>query len=396
MMHPTLGAALAGTRVLDFSQGIAAPHGACLLAEMGADVVKVEPPADDWLRGLGVRRGDTSVLSGTFNRGKRGIAIDLRSPKGRDVALRLATEADVLLESNRPGVMQRLGLDYEQVRAVNPGIVYASVTGFGQQGPYRDRPATDAAVQAYAGFSFGAGDMVEPIRVRIALVDVVTGVYLSQAVLGALFQRLRTGVGQYLDISLMHCITAMQAYKYAEHQATGGALRRELFAAIGLYRTADGYLALSAMREQQVLDLIGLTGLAGILEDERFASPAARFQNQDALRSLIAERLAERPTAHWLPLMQKIDLICQEVLTYDAYRKDPQVLESRLFQEVSLGAAGMLPSVRMPGLRLEETSSAPPPGVGQHTVQVLRDSGFTDAEIETVLKSGVARQAADA
>lgn len=384
-----LSQALAELRVLDFSQGIAGPHGACLLAEMGAEVVKIEPPQGDWLRGVGVKRNGSSVLFGTYNRGKKSLSLDLKRPEARQAALRMIAEADVLIESNRPGVMARLGLDYDTVRAVNPALVYASVTGFGQTGPYIDRPATDAAVQAYTGFSFGAGDMVEPIRVRIAVVDVVTGIYTSQAILGALMQRGRTGRGRHLDISLMHSITAVQGYKYAEHEATGGVLRKELFAAIGIYRTADGFIAISAMKEQQVIDLIGLIGRGAVLEEERFSTAAARFQNQDALRAVIAEGLAQQATAHWLPLMRELDLICQAVLDYDAYRVDEQVLAQQLFQPTDLGQAGVLPAVRMPGLSATDARPSPSPAVGEHSREVLARYGFDAAAIGSLVGEAV-------
>jgi len=380
-----LNQALVGLRVLDFSQGIAAPHAACLLAEMGAEVTKIEPPQGDWLRGIGVKRNGSSVLFGTYNRGKKSVSLDLKQPQAREAALRMIAQADVLIESNRPGVTARLGLDYDTVRAINPALVYASVTGFGQTGPYIDQPATDAAVQAYTGFSFGAGDMVEPIRVRIAVVDVVTGIYTSQAILGALMQRVRTGQGRHLDISLMHCITAVQGYKYAEHEATGGVLRKELFAAIGIYRTADGFIALSAMKEQQVIDLVRLIGRAAVLEDGRFSTAAARFQNQDALRVIIAEGLATQPNAYWLPLMREADLICQAVLSYDAYRADDQVLSRQLFQPTDLGQAGVLPTVRMPGLSATDAPPSATPAVGEHSRDVLARYGIDDATIESLV-----------
>lgn len=380
-----LNQALAGLRVLDFSQGIAAPHSACLLAEMGAEVVKIEPPQGDWLRGVGVKRNGSSILFGTYNRGKKALSLDLKQPEAREAALRIIAQADVMVESNRPGVMARLGLDYDTVRAVNPALVYASVTGFGQAGPYIDQPATDAAVQAYTGFSFGAGDMVEPIRVRIAVVDVVTGVYASQAILGALMQRVRTGQGRHLDISLMHCITAVQGYKYAEHEATGGTLRKELFAAIGIYRTADGFIALSAMKEQQVIDLVRLIGREAVLEDERFSTATARFQNQDALRAVIAKGLALQPNTHWLPLMREFDLICQAVLDYDAYRADEQVMSQQLFQPTDLGQVGVLPTVRMPGLAAADVRPSATPAVGEHGRDVLTRYGFDAAAIESLV-----------
>lgn len=388
-----LSQALQGLRVLDFSQGIAAPHGACLLAEMGADVVKVEPVAGDWLRGLGVARHGASVLYGTFNRGKRGLALDLKRPQALQAARQLIADADVMIESNRPGVMQRLGLDYEAVRRLNPRIVYASVTGFGRCGPQAERPATDAAVQAFSGLSFGAGDMVQPVRVRISLVDIVTGIYLSQAVLAALLQRGRTGQGQHVDLSLLHAITAVQAYKFAEHQATGGAIARELFAAIGIYRCADGFIAISAMRDQQVIDLLRLIGHEALLQDPRFATPGLRFENQDALRVVIAEALATRTVDAWLPALQAADLIAQRVHDYDQFRRHPQTQAMALFTETDLGEIGTLPAVRMPGLPAG-VRSTPAPRIGQHTRAVLREAGLDDAACAALLASGAAVEAA--
>ena len=378
----SLDNALEGTRVLDFSQGIAGPHGACLLAEMGADVLKIEPPEGDWLRVLGARRGQSSVLYATFNRGKRGMVLNLKEAKAREVALRMIAGADVMLESNRVGVMKRLGLDYDTVRLVNPRLVYVSVSGFGQEGPYTDRPATDAAVQAYSGFSFGVSDMVTPVRVRLSLVDVISGIYTSNAVVAALLKRGRTGEGQYIDMALAHCITAVQGYKYAEHELTGGKLSGELFAGIGIYKTADGFIAMSAMKEQHVIDLMNVLGLEGLLQDPRFATPQGRFGNQGELRQLMGERFSRQPSAHWLPLLRGADLIHQEVLNYDAYRRDPQVLARRLFEPTDLNEMGTLPTVRMPGLPAGGPGPRPPPSIGQHTRDVLKDMGLDDDAIE--------------
>jgi crotonobetainyl-CoA:carnitine CoA-transferase CaiB-like acyl-CoA transferase len=371
-----LGNALEGTRVLDFSQGIAGPHGACLLGEMGAEVFKIEPPQGDWLRMLGTRRENSSVLYATFNRGKRGLVLDLKEPTAREVALNMIAHADVMLESNRVGVMKRLGLDYEAVRRVNPRLIYVSVSGFGQDGPYIDRPATDAAVQAYSGFSFGAGDMVTPVRVRLSLVDIVTGIYTSNATVAALLQRGRTGEGQYIDMALAHSITAVQGYKYAEHELTGGELSGELFAGIGIYKTADGFIAMSAMKEQHVIDLMKVLGLEGKLQEPRFATPQGRFQQQGELRQMMADRFACRASADWLPLLRNADLIHQEVLNYEAYRQDPQVLARQLFVPTDLNEMGTLPTVRMPGLPAGSPNPRPPPSLGQHTQEVLQELGL--------------------
>lgn len=383
----SLANALAGIKVLDFSQGIAAPHAACLLGEMGAEVTKIEPPQGDWLRGIGVQRGDSSVLHAIFNRGKRGIALDLKRPEGCAAARRLVAAADVLVENNRPGVMARLGLDWATVCQLNPRLVYLSVTGYGQEGPYVDRPATDAAMQGYTGLSFGAGGADEPIRVRVPLVDVVSGVYASQAVLAALLQRGRTGEGQRLDVSLMHCMAALQGSKYAEYEASGGVLPKEVFAAVGIYRTSDGYIALSGMREQQILDLLALVEREDLLRDPRFAERTARFANQDALRALVGEQLARRSSTYWLSRLHARGLICQEVLDYGAFRRDPQVLAQQLFQPAELGEAGTLPTVRMPGLSPGAPSAAAP-GIGEHTVEMLRAAGVAEEELQHWLRSG--------
>lgn len=368
-----LSKALNGVTVLDFSQGIAGPHGACLLAEMGADVIKIEPPSGDWLRGLGHRQGDTSVLFGYFNRGKSGITLDLKDPIGRQQALALIRQADVMIESNRPGVMARLGLGYDDTCKVNPRLVYLSVTGFGQQGPHNSFPATDAAMQAYTGFSFGAGDMQDPVRVRISVVDIVTGVYGSNAVLAALMGRhANQGRGQYIDLSLMHGISAVQGPKYAEYKATRGVVSRELYAAIGIYKTFDGYIALSAMRDQHVTDFIELIGRADILSDPLYATQHDRHQNQDGLRALIQAELLKKPSDHWIKATRRIDLICQPVQTYANFLNDPQASAYELFQEMDLGYQDPLPVVRMPGMVPAEANLTPPPHLGADTAEVLR------------------------
>ena len=392
-MNHMLHNALEGTKVLDFSQGIAGPHSACLLAEMGADVLKIEPPAGDWLRVLGARRGQASVLYATFNRGKRGLMLDLKQAEARDIARKLIANADVMLESNRVGVMARLGLDYESVRRINPRLVYLSVTGFGQTGPYVDRPATDAAVQAYSGFSFGVSDMVTPVRVRLSLVDIVTGIYASNAMVAALLQRGRTGQGQYLDVSLAHSITAVQGYKYAEHELTGGAISGELFAGIGIYRTADGFIAMSAMKEQHVIDLMGVLGLQAQLVDPRFDTPQGRFAHQGLLRELFGERFATQASAHWLPLLRAADLIHQEVLSYGAYRQDPQVLAQQLFTPTDMNEMGTLSSVRMPGLPAGLPAASPPPALGEHSRAVLAALGIGPEAFDRLASAGAVAQA---
>ena len=186
----------------------------------------------------------------------------------------------------------------------------------------------------------------------------------------------------------------MQGYKHAEYQATGGKVGKEAFAAIGIYRTADGYIAISVTRDEQVLDLLRAIGLGHLADDDRFSSPASRFDNQDALRAEIELALSRESKSHWIPLIQSLDVICQEVHPYDAFRKQPQVLHQKLFDEGDLGEVGCLPSVRMPGLPPDGPRSSPAPRIGEHTRQVLEDFGIGHDEVQAWLDTGVAVQAA--
>lgn len=231
--------------------------------------------------------------------------------------------------------------------------------------------------------------MVNPIRLRVSLVDVVSGVYLSQAILGALLQRGRTGEGQHVDLSLTHCISAVQGYEFAEHQATNGAVARELFAAIGIYRCSDGFVAVSAMRDQQVIDLIRLIAREDLLLEPRFGSPAARFENQDALHTVVVESLATRSVDEWLPLLHGADLIVQQAQDYDMFRAHPQTQAQRILGQSDLGEIGILPTVRMPGLPADASSA---PAIGEHTLDILRESGLDGSACEELLARGAAIQ----
>lgn len=367
-----LNDALSGIKVLDFSQGIAGPMGAGLLREMGAEVIKIEPPSGDWLRGLGHRNDETSILFSYFNRGKKSIVLNLKKQTDIDAAHTLIRKADVLIESNRPGVSKRLGLDYELIKEINPNLIYISVTGFGQHGLDATQPATDAAMQARTGFSYGAGDMKDPIRVRISMVDISTGIFVSHATLAALFKRIsKKTAGQHIDLSLMHCITAIQGPKYAEFVASDGEPTKELYAAIGIYKTKDGAIALSAMKDQHVTSLITLINKQSLLNEKNFSRQELRHKNQDALRAIIEIELAKNTTAHWLSAMQKIDLIAQPVQSYEQFMKDPQALAYTLFQTADLGFDKPLPIVRMPGLFPDEATLSPPPTLGEHNDEIL-------------------------
>jgi len=384
----TLNDALAGLTVLDLSQGIAGPYCALLLGDLGARVLKVEPPEGDWVRSVGERQGDSNVTYKCFNRGKQGVMLDLKEPRAREAALKLADSADVLVESSRPGVAERLGMGYAALAARNPRLVCVSVTGFGQHGPYAQRPATDAILQALTGVSLGVGGAGTPVRVKLALIDVSTGIYASHATLAALIRRATTGRGQHLDISLMHSAAALQGYKIAEAVvARGRPAQAELFAGVGIYRTQDGYLTVTAMRDRQVLGLLEVAGCADLAADARYATPEARLANQDGLRAEIAQRLAARPTRHWVDVMRAADLMCQEVLDYEGFLRDAHAGAVHLFDAVEFAGAGALPMVRAPGTDPGAVGPMASPLLGEHTLEVLLRAGVAAQDAEALAQS---------
>ena len=232
--------AYAGLRVLDLGQGVAAPYCAMLLAMNGAEIVKIEPLDGDWSRGLGTRYGDQTAMSAHYNRGKRSLALDLRAAAARDVAVALASRADIVIEGFRPGVAARLGLGYEELRARNPRLLYLSVSGFGQEGPYAAVPCTDSVAQAFSGLmSVNLGNDGAPHRVGAIIIDTLTGLYAAQALGVALYARERFGRGQRLEVSLAQCAAAILGHKLAEHVLEGGA-PRQLNVPTGAYRTGEG------------------------------------------------------------------------------------------------------------------------------------------------------------
>src|ERR1700739_798276 len=215
--------AYAGLRVLDLGQGVAAPYCALCVGMSGAQIVKIEPLAGDWSRGLGTRYGDHTAMSAHYNRGKRSLALDLKAPAAREIALSLAMRADVVIEGFRPGVAARLGLGCDELRARNPRLLYVSVSGFGQEGPYAALPCTDSVAQAFSGLmSVNLGNDGTPHRVGAIIVDSLTGLYAAQAVGVALYARERRSEGQRLEVSLTECAAAILGHKLAEHMLEGG------------------------------------------------------------------------------------------------------------------------------------------------------------------------------
>ena len=357
-----------GLKVLDLSQGIAGPHAGMLLALHGADVVKVEPPEGDWSRGLGQNWEGVSIICATYNRGKRSITLDLKNPADHARATEMARKADVVLESFRPGVVGRLGLAYADVRKINPGVIYLSVSGFGQTGPYAERPCTDSVAQAYAGLAasnLGADGI--PHRIGVFVCDVITGLYGFSAIQAALAGRAANG-GQYIDIDLTHGTAALLSIQIAGSVAAGGTTAPVNVPA-GTYRTNDGWLGLTFVREAQYVTMCEAIGRADLSTDPRYQSFASRAQHQDALIGELRTVFAAQPTTHWTAILQAKGLLADRINTPLELVSDPHMLARGSIVAHPQPGMGSITLPLTPGVRTD-ADLAPAPLLGQHSGEV--------------------------
>lgn len=379
-----------GLTVFDATQGVAGPHCSLLLAQQGANVIKVEPLDGDWGRTLGKLYGDLCAHAVAFNRGKRSLALDLKNPAGLAVAQRLAYGADIVLESFRPGVMSRFGLDYETVRKHHEDTVYLSVSGFGQRGPYNTLPVTDSVIQAFSGLmSINRDEEGNPQRIGMIAIDVMTGLYAFQAVSSALLKRFRFGGGKYIDCSLMQSAAAFQAAKIAEYHLEGGE-PMVLYMPIGTMKTADGYINITAMRDRHYVSLCEVLGLPELITDPRFDNRDKRVERADELMPLIRAKFPQHTTNEWAKILTEAGVMNAPVSTYGDYLADEHVkaVDSVVFSNHP--GLGDVPIANIPGIAPVEPGSAlaEAPHIGQHSREVLTEAGYSAVEVDSLVRDG--------
>jgi crotonobetainyl-CoA:carnitine CoA-transferase CaiB-like acyl-CoA transferase len=386
----TVDGAYSGLRVLDLGQGVAAPYCAMLLAMHGAAVVKLEPMDGDWSRGLGTQYDHQhTAMSAHYNRGKRSLALDLRSPRAREIALALADRADILVEGFRPGVAARLGLGWEALSDRNPRLVYLSVSGFGQDGPYAQVACTDSVAQAYSGLmSVNLGNDGAPHRVGAIIIDTLTGLYAAQALGVALYARERNGKGQRLEVSLTQCAAAILGHKLAEHVLEGGA-PRALNVPTGAYRTRDGWIMIALIREIDFSRLAGALGRPDLVADPRFADFAARARHAAALAEIIGAVFPTDTTAGWLARLRAADLLADRVNGFDDWLADPHIIATGGAVAVNQPGMGQFPTPRTPGLSAAaDKALSPAPRIGEHGRAILAELGLDDGTVARLAAAG--------
>jgi CoA:oxalate CoA-transferase len=390
---------LDGIRVLDFTWALAGPFGTMQLADLGAEVVKVEYPAvHEKERGFGPYYEGISTFFFSVNRGKKGIAIDLKTEAGRDLVKRLAASADVVTENFRPGTMDRLGLGYEALRAVNPRLVYGALSGFGQTGPYAQLAGVDAVAQAMGGTMGLNGEADRPpMRVGVSIGDLVGGLYLALGVLAALRARDVTGRGQLLDVALMEAQVALCENAIVQHSAFGQAPGRQgsrhpLMAPFGPYRTADGWLVVANVKQWDLF--CALIGRDDLALDPRFETNRYRLENVDALERELDPAFAGKTTAEWFAILEPSNACAiGKVNTVADLFEDPHVAARGMLVDVPLPYE-VEGSLKLPAspLHLSETPAAirkTMPGHGEDTERILTDwLGLGVEEIAALRQSG--------
>jgi formyl-CoA transferase len=379
--------------VLDLTQVMAGPFCAMQLCDMGADVIKVEPPDGDPTRHMGARRGTDSTGFAALNRGKRSIVLDLKTTEGREALVRLARRADILIESFRPGVMRQLALDYPALSAENPRLIYASISGYGQTGPDAAKGGFDLIAQGVSGLMSVTGEPGgPPVKAGVPLTDLGAGLFALAAILAALHHRHLTGRGQYVDTSLLEAGLALSVWEAAEFFAEGiapsalGSAHRFL-APYQAIRCADGHITLGAGTDRLFADLAGALGHPEWVAMAEFSSTAARVRNRAALIARIEAVTTAEPRAHWLDRLAASGIPCGPINTYADAFADPQVRARQMVVEVDQPGLGRTPMLGSP-IKMSDTPlvvDRRAPGLGEHTHEVLREAGFSDEEIARVI-----------
>jgi CoA:oxalate CoA-transferase len=388
---------LTGVKVLDLTRVLSGPFCTALLGDMGAEIIKVEAPEGDSVRGQGAIKDGLSWYFAQFNRNKRSLRLDMRKPEAKAILARLIERSDVLVENFRPGVLGRMGFDDARLKALRPSLVVCSINGFGSTGPYKDRPAFDFIAQAMSGFmSVNGGPDDPPLRSGLPISDLVAGLYAALSIAAAVPHARATGQGQRAEVSLTNGLVSFLAYIATNYFATGAAPARSgndhpIAAPYGLFPTRDGQLALAPADDAFFRRLADALGEPGLKTDPLYALQSARVANRSRINAIVGGKLAGNTTAYWVEVLNKAGVPCGPVNSVAEVFEDPQILAQEMVMDVEHPGYGVVRLLGFP-VKFSELPCRvrrPAPRLGEHSDEVLAELGYTASDREIWRRDGV-------
>jgi formyl-CoA transferase/CoA:oxalate CoA-transferase len=390
---------LKGIKVLDLTRALAGPYCTMLLADYGAEVIKVElPGTGDDTRGWGPPfvEGESAYFM-SINRNKKSLTLDMKNTKSKDILERMIKQSDIIVENFRPGAADRLGLGYEQVKKINPKIIYCSISGFGQDGPYRELPGFDQTLQGMGGMMSITGEPNgPPMKVGVAIADISGGMFAAFGIMLALFHRQKTGKGQWVDTSLLDSQIAWLTYRAGEYFASGKLPEKvgsghPMIVPYQAFKAKDEYINIAAGNDQLWKRFCKVINMENIMDDPKFVTNAKRVENRKELIAILSKIIETRTGAEWLKLFEDAGIPAGPIYTLDKLFSDPQVLHRKMMVELTHPKAGKIKVTGVP-VKLSEAPgeiTTPPPLLGQHNKEVLKDLGYSAEEIEKLIADKV-------
>lgn len=388
---------LSGIKIIDVTSVMAGPYCTMLLGDLGADVIKIEPPTGDMMRRSPPFVAGESTYYIYANRNKRGMVLNLQKKEGRRILFKLVKEADVFVENYKPRTKVDLKIDYAALKEINPRIIYCSISAFGQTGPWSDRPGFDQVAQGMSGLMSVTGfPGADPTRAGVAVGDSAAGLFATIGILAALNERYQSGVGQYIETSLLESLIALLGFQAAKYFGTGERPNPQgndhaSFAPYGTYKTKDGHINIAAGTEKMWLILCRLLKLEKLIEDPRFNSMAQRVKYKDQLTEILESRLRQESTAHWVEILNDNGIASGPIYGIDEVFQDEHVLQRQMLMEVEHPLAEKIKLIGFP-IKMDRTPcrvNHPPPLFGQHTNEILKELNYSDEEVASLKKDNI-------
>ena len=380
-----------GLKVIDFSQGVAGPYCGMLLAQHGAEVIKIEPKDGDWARNLGQEYGEHSAFSVAANLGKKSIIIDLKNKKSQSILDKIIKQSDIFIEGFRPGVITRLGYDYDRLKKINPKLIYLSISGFGQTGPMSHKPAMDPVLQAFTGFmSENKGPDDIPHRTPVIIFDMTTALYATQLISASLYARTNEKFGRKIEISLMEAAAAMQSIRLMSGYMEGPYTHAS--SPSGTFKTKDGWIQIIVVKNHEFIKFCNAVGWKKFINDKRFVSNAERRKHEAILSREVQKLFIKEKTDYWKNLLNDYEVQNEKVQNYKEFIESEQTKALDLISWVKQPTTGTLwPVPNIPGMPkfTNDNLLSKAPSLGQHTKEILKSLGYTDSQIENFISEEV-------